>query len=52
LSLFAPPSVTGLGGSLPVTGMSLPLYVGGGVALLLVGAGAVWLTRRRVRIEA
>jgi hypothetical protein len=50
----APPATTdpGAAGGLPVTGTSLPLYVGGGVALLLVGAGAVWLTRRRVRIEA
>jgi LPXTG-motif cell wall-anchored protein len=48
----APPATTGPGGALPVTGTSLPLYVGGGIALLVVGAGAVWLTRRRVRIEA
>jgi hypothetical protein len=50
----APPATTapGAAGGLPVTGTSLPLIAGGGVALLLVGAGAVWLTRRRVRIEA
>jgi hypothetical protein len=50
----ATPAATapGASGGLPVTGTSLPLIAGGGLALLVVGAGAVWLTRRRVRVEA
>jgi hypothetical protein len=52
-----PPAGGSTGGNpttpaLPVTGTSLPLIAGGGIALLVMGAGAVWLTRRRVRIEA
>lgn len=49
----APPATApGTAGGLPVTGTSLPLIAGGGVALLVMGAAAMWLTRRRIRTEA
>lgn len=37
----------GQGGGLPVTGTPIPVVVGAGLALVAVGALAVWATRRR-----
>jgi hypothetical protein len=37
----------GQGGGLPVTGMPIPVLVGAGLALVVVGALAVWAARRR-----
>jgi len=42
-----PPTSPGAGGGLPVTGTATAPLVLGGIALLLIGTGAVWFTRRR-----
>lgn len=35
------------GGKLPLTGVAVPLMGGGGLALLAIGAGLLWYSRRR-----
>lgn len=39
------------GGSLPITGVSAPMMIATGGALTLLGAGLVWMVRRRKRLE-
>lgn len=43
--------ISGPGGNLPRTGVAYPLVAGGGIGLFLVGAGLLWYTRQRNRVE-